>query len=81
MVGREELESIIGSGNLMEGSDALEAYTKDLSFVQPIRPGSVVKADTAETARAIVKWAYETRTPLVPVSSGAPRIRGRSKRA
>jgi FAD/FMN-containing dehydrogenase len=60
----------------MEGSEALEAYTKDLSFVQPIRPGSVVRADSTGTARAIVKWAYETRTPLVPVSSGAPHFHG-----
>ena len=65
MVGREELVKIIGSQNVADGSEALEEYTKDLSFVQRIRPGSVVKADSAEAVQAIVKWANETRTPLM----------------
>jgi FAD/FMN-containing dehydrogenase len=76
MVGREELVKIIGSQNVADGSEALEEYTKDLSFVQRIRPGSVVKADSAEAVQAIVKWANQTRTPLVPVSSGAPHFHG-----
>jgi len=76
MVGREALVKIIGSENVADGSEALEVYTNDLSFVQRIRPGSVVKADSAGAVEAIVKWANETRTPLVPVSSGAPHFHG-----
>ena len=76
MVGSEELVKIIGSENLADGPEALEEYTNDLSFVQRVRPGSVVKAHSARTVQAIVKWANETRTPLVPVSSGAPHFHG-----
>ena len=76
MVGREELVKIIGRENVADGSETLEEYTSDSSFVQRIRPGSVVKADSAGAVQAIVKWANETRTPLVPVSSGAPHFNG-----
>ncbi len=76
MVGREELVKIVGSENVAEGSEALEEYASDSSFVQRIRPGSIVKADSAEAVQAVVKWANETRTPLVPVSSGPPHFRG-----
>jgi len=76
MVGIEELVKIVGSENVADGSEALEENTNDLSFVQRIRPGCIVKADSAGAVQAIVKWANETRTPLVPISSGAPHFHG-----
>lgn len=38
----------------------------------------VIKPKNADEVQAIVKWANQTRTPLVPVSSGAPHFRGDS---
>lgn len=76
MLGMEKLARIVGAENVACGPEALEAYAKDLSFVQQIRPGSVVKADSAAAVEAIVKWANETGTPLVPVSSGPPHLHG-----
>ncbi len=38
----------------------------------------VVKPANADEVQGIVKWANQTRTPLVPVSSGLPHFRGDS---
>jgi FAD/FMN-containing dehydrogenase len=71
-----ELGQIIGSQIVADRSDVPPDYSNDLSFVQRIRPAAAVKAESAEAVQAIVKWANETRTPLVPVSSGAPHFHG-----
>ena len=47
MIAREEIVKIVGSENVADSPEALADYTNDLSFVQRIRPGSVVKADSA----------------------------------
>ena len=54
----------------------LDGYAKDVSFVNRVRPVSVVRPKTASDVQQIVKFANETRTPLVPVSSGPPHFRG-----
>ena len=76
MRAQEEIVRILGSPNVADRSEVLEDYSNDLSFVQRIRPGAAVKANSAEAVKAIVKWANETRTPLVPVSSGGPHLHG-----
>ena len=55
---------------------ALDAYAKDISFVNPVRPAGVVRPKNAEEVQRIVEFANRTRTPLVPVSSGPPHFRG-----
>jgi hypothetical protein len=54
----------------------LDAYAKDISFANPVRPASVVRPRNAEEVQAIVQFANQNRTPLVPVSSGPPHFRG-----
>jgi len=44
----------------------------------PRNPLLVVKPKNAEEVQGVVAWANQTRTPLVPVSSGAPHFRGDS---
>jgi FAD/FMN-containing dehydrogenase len=72
----KELVKIVGSKNVLGGMKSLEEYSKDLSFVPRVRPRCVVKPESTDEVQAIVKWANETLTPLVPVSSGAPHFRG-----
>jgi FAD/FMN-containing dehydrogenase len=55
---------------------ALAEYAKDISFVNAVRPASVIRPKTAEEVQRIIKFANETNTPLVPVSSGPPHFRG-----
>lgn len=76
MTDNDELEKIVGTGNVLDSPDILEEYSSDLSFVPKTRPRCVVKPGTAEEVQMVVKWANETMTPLVPVSSGAPHFRG-----
>lgn len=76
MVLEETLASIVGSERVFDDLETLEGYAKDESFVHPIRPRCVVKPKNTEEVERIVKWATDTNTPLVPVSSGPPRFRG-----
>jgi FAD/FMN-containing dehydrogenase len=73
---KEKLAGIVGAGNVLDDSATLEAYSKDNSFSSGKKPVLVVKPENAEQVQAIVQWANETETPLVPVSSGEPRFRG-----
>ncbi len=72
----KELEQIIGNQNVYNSIESLEDYSKDVSFVPNIRPRCVVKPKNTDEVQALVKWANQTLTPLVPVSSGTPHFRG-----
>jgi hypothetical protein len=70
------LENIVGSKNVLTDPAVLEAYSSDSSFVSRIRPRCVVIPATTGEIQEIIKWANETMTPLVPISSGSPHFRG-----
>jgi hypothetical protein len=70
------LEEIVPEESFLTEPEILEDYRRDQSFVCPIRPRSVVKARSAGEVQALVKWANQTRTPLVPVSSSGPHFHG-----
>ncbi len=72
----KELEKIVGSKNVLDSTEVLEEHSKDMSLVPRMRPKCMVKPKSADEVQALVKWANETRTPLVPVSSGPPHFRG-----
>lgn len=54
----------------------LERFRVDHSLVDGTRPAIVVYPETREEVQAIVNVARENRTPVVPVSSGAPHFKG-----
>src|SRR4030042_7043855 len=72
----KELEKIVGGSNVNSRPKVLEEFSGDASFTPRVKPGCVVRPVNAAEVQAIAKWANETRTPLVPVSSGAPHFRG-----
>ena len=76
MIAQEKLAEIVGAGNIDAENSTLEEYSRDMSFVNAIKPGCIVKPKTMADIEAIVKLANETLTPLVPVSSGSPHFRG-----
>jgi FAD/FMN-containing dehydrogenase len=76
MVEKEKLVEIVGAGNVSYEQVTLDEYSRDLSFVDAVRPACVVKPKNAGDIQKIVKLANETLTPLVPVSSGPPHFRG-----
>jgi glycolate oxidase len=76
MIEKEKLSKIVGARNIRFDQATLEEYSRDMSFVNSIRPLCVVKPTKADDVEKIVKLANATRTPLVPVSSGSPHFRG-----
>lgn len=73
---KERLIRIVGKEHVLDAPEILEAYSRDQGFVRPMKPWFVVEPESAAEVQKIVKWANETQTPLVPVSSGPPRFRG-----
>jgi len=76
MAKKEDLSKIVGSENVFNDPDTLKEYSRDMSFVRSIMPRYVVKPGNGDEVQRLVKWANETLTPLVPVSSGRPHLRG-----
>lgn len=72
----EKLSRLVGKENIISKSSILEEYSKDLSFVRPVKPACMVKVNNLEEVQNLVKLANETQTSLVPVSSGSPHFRG-----
>jgi len=73
---KEELIQIVGVENVLDDPETLNAYSKDNSFVPTRKPRLVVKPFNVAQVQQIVKWANQTGTTLVPVSSGPPHFRG-----
>ena len=75
---KDELIKIVGAENVTDDPVTLDLYSRDQSFIAPMKPLMVVQPGNADEVHGIVKWANRTKTPLVPVSSGQPHFRGDS---
>ena len=73
---KDELKKIVGAENVIDDPVTLDVYSRDHSFIPPRKPLLVVKPRNADEVQCIVKWANQSGTPLVPVSSGQPHFRG-----
>ena len=76
MIEKERLVTIVGPDKVINEPQVLQAYSQDMSFVNPVRPACVVTPNKADEVQKIIQLANDTRTPLVPVSSGPPHFRG-----
>ena len=75
---KESLIRIVGAANVLDDPATLEAFSRDESMAPPRSPWFVVRPTETAQVQALVAWANETKTPLVPVSSGGPRFLGDS---
>ena len=71
-----ELVKIVGKEFTEDHPDALQEYAENAGYETSKIPAGVVKPANGEELQAIVKWANEKHTPLVPVSSSPPHFRG-----
>jgi FAD/FMN-containing dehydrogenase len=78
MIEKGKLVKIFGASGVLSDKETLDLYSQDVSFVNNMRPAFVVKPKKAEQIKELVKLAYASETPLVPVSSGAPHLHGDS---
>ena len=69
---REILNTVLTASD----PDVLAEYSSDLSFTPRIEPKLIFKPSDADEVQKIIKWANDEMTPLVPVSSGPPHLRG-----
>ncbi|MFX1475322.1 MAG: FAD-binding oxidoreductase [Promethearchaeota archaeon] len=72
----EKFVDIVGSENVSGSPELLEQYAQDLSFTTPSTPLGVVWPRNTEDVQKIVLAAKESGIPLIPVSSGSPRLHG-----
>ena len=66
MIEGETLVNVAGSENVDRQQSTLEAYSRDMSLVKPVRPACIVRVKNLDTVQKLVKLAGETQTPLVP---------------
>lgn len=67
---KRELIRVVGAENFSDKRRELESYSSDYSLTQGCRPAYVVRPKSNEEVQQIVKLANESRTPLIPSSSG-----------
>jgi FAD/FMN-containing dehydrogenase len=72
----DRLKQIVGGQGFLDSPDVLDQFSRDVSFVKHIRPRCVVRPGNSDAVQGIIRLACESKTPIVPVSSGAPRFRG-----
>ncbi|MGD1108594.1 MAG: FAD-binding oxidoreductase [Terracidiphilus sp.] len=73
---RNALADIVGAVNVIDDPRILEGYASDCSAAPRRNPRFVVHPQNATQVQALVTWANQTHTGLVPVSSGAPHFYG-----
>lgn len=71
-----KLAEIVGKDNVSDDPATLATFADDTSFGMKLKPWIVVKPTDEKQIQALIGWANETQTPLVPVSSGPPHFYG-----
>ena len=70
------LAEIVGPDGVLDHPAMEESVSLDRYLVPAMRPSCRVKPRGVDEVQKIVMWANQTGTPLVPVSSGPPHLRG-----
>ena len=70
------IAALVDRENILDSPEVLEEYSRDESFTRAVKPQFAVKPRNSDQVQKIVRWANETHTPLVPVSSGPPHFHG-----
>ena len=73
---QSRLIEIVGNAGVFSHPELSESFSLDQKLILPNMPSVLVKPRDVDEVQKIVLWANETLTPLVPVSSGEPHLRG-----
>lgn len=73
---KTQLTDIVGEANVSHCPGLRECFSLDRDLMLAIEPRYLVRPHDVDQVQQVVQWANDTRTPLVPVSSGGPRLRG-----
>ncbi len=72
------LREIVGESAVQEAPGLEEPSSLAPTLIPPLRPHLLVRPKSVDEVQRVVLWANQTQTPLVPVSSGPPHLRGDS---
>lgn len=75
-ISKEDLKDIFGEGGLSFDETLLDSYTVSDVFVSGVRPYCVAYAEDSLQVERFMKLACETKTPVIPVSSGGKHRHG-----
>ncbi len=73
---KSELTTLVSPEKVLDNPEILEDYSRDQSFARGVKPRFVVRPGNVGEVQKIIRWANQTNTPLVPVSSGPPHFHG-----
>lgn len=73
---KAQLVQIVGEASLVENPDPGELHSLHHTLIPLLKPRFLVRPKNVDEVQRIVLWANETKTPLVPLSSGPPHFRG-----
>lgn len=73
---KKALVEIVGAAHVCDDPAILESFATDCSYAPKRKPWFVVRPSSGEQVQALVEWANQTETPLIPVSSGPPHFHG-----
>ncbi len=71
-----KLMELVGKDKVSDDPELLGSFVEETSFAMKMKPWFVVQPENAEQIQALIGWANETKTPLVPISSGPPHFYG-----
>ncbi len=73
---KKRLVDIFGAANVIDDPAALDSFAKSEGFVKGLRPQLIVRAANTAQIEELMNWANETKTPVIPVSSGGRHRKG-----
>lgn len=73
---KARLAEIVGPDDVVEAPGLGKFYSLAPHLIPPLPPTFLVRPRNVDEVQQIVRWANETLTPLVPLSSGEPHLRG-----
>jgi FAD/FMN-containing dehydrogenase len=73
---KERLMEIVGKAGICDEPGLCESYSLAQDLVPALKSSFRVQPKDVDDVQKILLWANETSTPLVPVSSGEPHLRG-----
>jgi FAD/FMN-containing dehydrogenase len=73
---KTQLIDIMGKDSVFDNPETGESFSLAYNLIPPVPPRFMVKPENTDKVQKLVLWANRTKTPLVPVSSGGPCLRG-----
>ena len=75
---KAQLIAIVGAAGVVDDPQIDESFLPDHDARLSVQPHFLVRPGNVGEVQEIVQWANQTLTPLVPLSSGGPHLRGDS---